>query len=77
MATLTISDGDLLLLVIAAFREAEIEGQFDLAWIEGMPSPLPELLGQVRQRHAEYMSLDFPYDVYPDGWESSLTAPAG
>jgi hypothetical protein len=75
MATLTIADQDLMKLVVCAYVAAEIESAFDLSDLEAMPSPFPEMLATVRERHEHWMSLDFPYDVYPDGWEESLLAP--
>lgn len=68
---MTVDERELMALVVCAFNAAEIESAFDVNAIEKMPAPFPSLLARVRAIYDHWMSLDFPYDVYPDGWEAA------
>ncbi|MCT2085021.1 hypothetical protein M3D75_02725 [Microbacterium enclense] len=74
MVTLTVDERELMALVVCAYHAAEVESAFDITEIERMPTPFPEMLARVRRVHEHWMSLDFPYDTYPEGWEAAALA---
>lgn len=56
-------------LVLAGVR-LEREGMFETSCMKQWPAPVPQILKSIKDRLNAWDNLEFPFQVFPDGWDS-------
>lgn len=64
-----VPERELFELVLAGVK-LEHDGLFETSHMAGWPQPIPQILIGIKERLALWESLEFPFQVFPHGWDS-------